>query len=81
MGAAKTAANAEITTHSGAAGATPAIMVEGLAKAYGATRAVDGLSFSVQLGEVFALLGPNAAGKPRRWRYWRATASRTPALC
>jgi ABC-2 type transport system ATP-binding protein len=40
-----------------------AIVVENLAKSYGATRAVDGLSFTVAPGEVFALLGPNGAGK------------------
>jgi len=41
----------------------PAIEVEGLEKNYGALRAVDGISFSVQKGEVFSLLGPNGAGK------------------
>ncbi len=40
-----------------------AIDVEGLRKTYGSVRAVDGLSFSVEAGEVFALLGPNGAGK------------------
>lgn len=40
-----------------------AIEVEDLHKRYGATRAVDGLSFGVEPGEVFALLGPNGAGK------------------
>ena len=41
----------------------PTIAVEGLQKSYGAVRAVDGLSFTVEAGEVFALLGPNGAGK------------------
>jgi ABC-2 type transport system ATP-binding protein len=40
-----------------------AIVVEGLEKNYGRLRAVDGVSFSVQKGEVFSLLGPNGAGK------------------
>ena len=43
--------------------AAPAIEVAGLVKVYGATRALDGLSFAVAPGEVFALLGPNGAGK------------------
>jgi ABC-2 type transport system ATP-binding protein len=41
----------------------PAIEVEGLEKRYGELRAVDGISFSVEGGEVFSLLGPNGAGK------------------
>ena len=39
------------------------IRVDGLRKSYGATRAVDGVSFEVQAGTVFGLLGPNGAGK------------------
>jgi ABC-2 type transport system ATP-binding protein len=46
-----------------AAASDPAISVVGLAKHYGETRAVDGLSFEVARGEVFGLLGPNGAGK------------------
>jgi ABC-2 type transport system ATP-binding protein len=41
----------------------PAIQVERLEKNYGHLRAVDGISFSVEKGEVFSLLGPNGAGK------------------
>jgi ABC-2 type transport system ATP-binding protein len=40
-----------------------AIEVTGLAKAYGALRAVDGIDFTVGLGQCVALLGPNGAGK------------------
>jgi ABC-2 type transport system ATP-binding protein len=44
---------------------TPAIEVEQLVKRYGRVpyNAVDGISFSVQRGEIFGLLGPNGAGK------------------
>ena len=40
-----------------------AIEVDGLEKKYGQLRAVDGISFKVEKGEVFSLLGPNGAGK------------------
>ena len=39
------------------------IRVEGLSKNFGQLAAVDGVSFSVQEGEVFGYLGPNGAGK------------------
>jgi ABC-2 type transport system ATP-binding protein len=41
----------------------PAIVVDDLHKAYGETRAVQGVSFSVDEGACVALLGPNGAGK------------------
>jgi len=39
------------------------VVVNGLEKAYGSLKAVDGISFEVKKGEVFSLLGPNGAGK------------------
>ena len=37
--------------------------VNGLRKSFGAVAAVDGISFSVEAGEVFTIIGPNGAGK------------------
>jgi ABC-2 type transport system ATP-binding protein len=39
------------------------IVVSGLWKSYGAVKAVAGVDFTVQSGEVFGMLGPNGAGK------------------
>jgi ABC-2 type transport system ATP-binding protein len=41
----------------------PIISVENLHKHYDDVKAVDGLSFEVQTGEIFGFLGPNGAGK------------------
>ncbi|HEX3925442.1 MAG TPA: ATP-binding cassette domain-containing protein, partial [Streptosporangiaceae bacterium] len=40
-----------------------AIEASGLEKAYGSTRALDGLDLQVQSGEILGMLGPNGAGK------------------
>lgn len=40
-----------------------AIEVNELVKDYGKVRAVNGISFSVEEGEIFGLIGPNGAGK------------------
>ena len=39
------------------------IEVESLTKRYGETRAVQGVSFTVERGEIFGIIGPNGAGK------------------
>jgi ABC-2 type transport system ATP-binding protein len=40
-----------------------AIVVRNLTKAYGKTRVLEGIDFTVQRGTMLALLGPNGAGK------------------
>lgn len=42
---------------------TKAIEVKNLHKAFGVLKAVEGVSFDVEKGEIFSLLGPNGAGK------------------
>ncbi|HYM90525.1 MAG TPA: ABC transporter ATP-binding protein [bacterium] len=42
---------------------SPAILVQGLTRRFGETVAVKDLSFAVARGEIFALLGPDGAGK------------------
>ena len=41
----------------------PVIEVDGLVKRYGDLTAVDGVSMTVNEGEIFGILGPNGAGK------------------
>ncbi len=42
---------------------TPMISVKGLTKAYGSTVAADDVSFAIDKGSIFGLLGTNGAGK------------------
>jgi ABC-2 type transport system ATP-binding protein len=41
----------------------PTILVQNLYKQFGLTRAVDGLSLQVSVGEIYGLVGPDGAGK------------------
>jgi gliding motility-associated transport system ATP-binding protein len=56
------------------------IRIENLVKTFGAKRAVDGLSFSVERGEVVGFLGPNGSGKSTTMRmvtgYYAPTSGR-----
>ena len=44
------------------------IKIENLVKTFGAKRAVDGISFAVERGELLGFLGPNGAGKSTTMR-------------
>ena len=46
-----------------AGGASLAVSVRGLRKAYGPVEAVRGVDLEIPVGQIFALLGPNGAGK------------------
>jgi ABC-2 type transport system ATP-binding protein len=55
------------SSHSSASAAAPAILFQDVCKTYsgakGDFKALDGVGFAVQPGEMFGLLGPNGAGK------------------
>lgn len=47
---------------------TPAIQVESLTRRYGSLTALDGVSLTVEPGEMFGLIGPDGAGKSTLYR-------------
>jgi ABC-2 type transport system ATP-binding protein len=49
-------------------GSSPAITASSLSKHFGEVRAVDRLSFEVNAGEIFGLVGPDGAGKTTTMR-------------
>ena len=56
---------------------TPAIEISGLTKAFGATKALDGVDLAVPEGSVFGFLGPNGAGKTTTLRILTGMARAT----
>ena len=58
---------------------SPAVLVEGLAKAYGPVKALDGVDLEVPAGTVLGLLGPNGAGKTTTVRILTTPLAPTPA--
>lgn len=46
----------------------PSIRVENISKRYGTFTALDGVSFEVERGELFGLIGPDGAGKTTLFR-------------
>ncbi|HEU4894361.1 MAG TPA: ATP-binding cassette domain-containing protein, partial [Acidimicrobiia bacterium] len=41
----------------------PLLQIEGLSKAFGGLRAINGLDLHVDEGEIVSVIGPNGAGK------------------
>ena len=52
-----------MASHSGPARGEPVVAVDAVEKAFGAVRAVDGISLTVLAGEMFGIIGPDGAGK------------------
>ena len=52
----------------GADGREPIVVVEKVSKSYGKVEALKGVSFTVEQGEIFGLIGPDGAGKSTLFR-------------
>jgi len=55
----------------------PVIEAIGLKKEFGQVSAVDGISFTIEKGEIFGFLGPNGAGKTTTMRMIECVSPRT----
>ena len=53
-----------------------AVIVDQLYKSYGKTRALNGVSFSVDEGELYGIIGPDGAGKSTLFRVLTGRGSR-----
>jgi ABC-2 type transport system ATP-binding protein len=53
-----------------------ALEVKNLTKSYGSLKALDGISFEINEGEIFGLIGPNGAGKTTALRIISTILSR-----
>jgi heme exporter protein A len=59
----------------------PVVEAEGLSRAFGARRAVDGVSLSLRAGDCLALFGPNGAGKTTLLRLLAGLLAPTAGQC
>ncbi len=56
-----------------------ALQVTSLRKVYGNVAAVDDVSFEIERGSVFCIIGPNGAGRPRPLSASKGCAGRMAA--
>ena len=59
----------------------PVVEAEGLVRAFGGRRAVDGVSFTLDAGDCLALFGPNGAGKTTLLRLLAGLLSPSAGRC
>ena len=59
----------------------PVVAAEGLVRAFGGRRAVDGVSFDLEAGDCLALFGPNGAGKTTLIRLLAGLLAPTSGIC